>query len=57
MAIVNRYIITLEKDEPHGEERDIQVVAETSAEAELLALAVEGEGWLWWGSRLDKANV
>lgn len=54
---MNRYIITLKKDEPHGEEREVEVVAENIARAERLALAVEGEGWLWWGSRLDKTNV
>jgi len=54
---MNRYVVTLKKDEPHGEERDVEVVAETIEKAERLALAVEGKGWRCWGSRLDKANV
>lgn len=57
VAVVNRYIITLKKDEPHGEIREVTVETEDIAKAEKLALAVEEPGWLWWGSRLDKANV
>jgi hypothetical protein len=57
VAVVNRYIITLKKDEPHGKTREVEVTTTDIAEAERLALAVEGPGWIWWGSLLVATNV